>query len=236
MIWQFGELGYDYSIDFNGRLGEKPVRWDYFEDWQRSYNYRFLSSLIKLTTEHDVFETEEFFLNVSGAMKSIRLDHSSMNVFIAGNFDVQAGEIVCDFAHTGDWYEYFTGETLQVSDVNMQLNLAAGDYRLYTDIQLETPDIGTSINEGNNIKGASMHIFPNPVLTEAKLIFEVEESTEISIGVFDMLGREVINLGEKYYHEGVQEVEINMNGLESGLYFVILNSEIISDTVKLVKQ
>ncbi len=29
MIWQFGELGYDYSIDYNGRVGNKPIKWDY---------------------------------------------------------------------------------------------------------------------------------------------------------------------------------------------------------------
>lgn len=26
MIWQFGEQGYDYSIDYNGRTGRKPAR------------------------------------------------------------------------------------------------------------------------------------------------------------------------------------------------------------------
>ena len=39
MIWQFGELGYDYSINTctngtvnnNCRLDEKPIRWDYHE-------------------------------------------------------------------------------------------------------------------------------------------------------------------------------------------------------------
>ena len=25
MIWQFGEIGYDYTIEHNGRTGEKPV-------------------------------------------------------------------------------------------------------------------------------------------------------------------------------------------------------------------
>ena len=25
MIWQFGEIGYDYSIDYNDRTGEKPA-------------------------------------------------------------------------------------------------------------------------------------------------------------------------------------------------------------------
>ena len=43
MIWQFGELGYEYSINrcLDGtveegcRLVEKPVRWDYLEDQRR---------------------------------------------------------------------------------------------------------------------------------------------------------------------------------------------------------
>ncbi len=29
MIWQFGELGYDYSIDDPCRVCNKPIRWDY---------------------------------------------------------------------------------------------------------------------------------------------------------------------------------------------------------------
>ena len=106
MIWQFGELGYDYSIDYNGRLGEKPVRWDYFDDWRRNYNYKFIAELIKLRVENDVFETDDFSLDVGSAMKSMRLNSSSMNVFVIGNFDVEQGDISGDFAHTGDWYEY----------------------------------------------------------------------------------------------------------------------------------
>ncbi len=47
MIWQFGELGYDYSIDYNGRLGEKPVKWDYYTNPYRKYLYDMISALIK---------------------------------------------------------------------------------------------------------------------------------------------------------------------------------------------
>ena len=39
MIWQFGELGYDYSIDYNDRVGEKPVCWNYLEDADRKSVY-----------------------------------------------------------------------------------------------------------------------------------------------------------------------------------------------------
>ncbi|MEL7341151.1 MAG: alpha-amylase family glycosyl hydrolase, partial [Bacteroidota bacterium] len=32
LMWQFGEYGYDYEIEFNGRTGEKPIRWDYLNN------------------------------------------------------------------------------------------------------------------------------------------------------------------------------------------------------------
>ncbi|MDR1120165.1 MAG: alpha-amylase, partial [Dysgonamonadaceae bacterium] len=33
MIWQFGELGYDFPLEGNGadRLGKKPIRWNYYD-------------------------------------------------------------------------------------------------------------------------------------------------------------------------------------------------------------
>jgi len=235
MLWQFGELGYDYSIDFNGRLGEKPVRWDYFDDWRRNYTYKFISALTHLTTEHDVFETENFTLNVSGEMKSIRLDHDSMNVFIAGNFDVEEGGIEADFAHAGTWYEYFTGEEIEVADLNMVLNLSAGEYRLYTDVQLEVPDIGTLTDEYINIPKGSMKIFPNPVNTSATLLIHLEEITDLRIGVYNVLGKKVIDLGERSYPEGKQQLNIDMDALGSGLYFINISSDSINDTIKVVK-
>ena len=40
MIWQFGELGYDYSINYpsgtsNDRVTAKPIKWDYYSDSDR---------------------------------------------------------------------------------------------------------------------------------------------------------------------------------------------------------
>jgi len=236
MIWQFGELGYDYSIDYNGRLGEKPVRWDYYDDWRRNYTYQLISALIALTTEHDVFETDDFVLNVNGPMKSISLNHESMNVFITGNFDVEAGGIASDFAHPGTWYEYFTGEALEVTDINMVLNLTAGEYRLYTDVQLETPDIGTGSEEYSIQEDTVMIAFPNPVNTAAVLKFDLDRSADLSISVFDVMGMEVINLGEQYFPEGKQQLEINMDSLSSGLYFIRIHSESINNTIKVIKR
>ena len=35
MIWQFGEMGYDVSIEENGRTGKKPLHWEYLENKDR---------------------------------------------------------------------------------------------------------------------------------------------------------------------------------------------------------
>jgi hypothetical protein len=53
MIWQFGEYGYDYSIDYNGRTGEKPVRWDYLNIPGRKDLYRFYGALNALRMQNE---------------------------------------------------------------------------------------------------------------------------------------------------------------------------------------
>ena len=35
MIWQFGEMGYDISINENGRTGKKPLHWEYLDNEDR---------------------------------------------------------------------------------------------------------------------------------------------------------------------------------------------------------
>ena len=60
MIWQFGELGYDYSIDFGGRLGEKPVKWNYVDQPARTYLFRVMAKLFYLKKTFPIFRTTDF--------------------------------------------------------------------------------------------------------------------------------------------------------------------------------
>lgn len=63
MIWQFGELGFDYSIEYNGRVGNKPIRWDYIEDSERRALYDVYSNLIKLKLGEPIFRATDFTIN-----------------------------------------------------------------------------------------------------------------------------------------------------------------------------
>ena len=53
MMWQFGELGYDFSINFpsnteESRTSPKPVKWDYKTDFFRHKLFLEYSALINL--------------------------------------------------------------------------------------------------------------------------------------------------------------------------------------------
>jgi 1,4-alpha-glucan branching enzyme len=64
MLWQFGELGYDYGINYCQDTGTesnecrtypKPIRWDYRDDYSRYSLYTHISDLVRLRNEYDIF-------------------------------------------------------------------------------------------------------------------------------------------------------------------------------------
>ena len=60
MLWQFGEMGYDISIDENGRTGKKPVLWEY--QTERKSLVDIYTKLITLRTTHsDLFNASSQF-------------------------------------------------------------------------------------------------------------------------------------------------------------------------------
>ena len=69
MIWQFGELGYDVDINFNGRVGVKPTKWEYYDDWRRKYLYDIYSVMIDLAVNNPVFDAEDFEVDGYGPLK-----------------------------------------------------------------------------------------------------------------------------------------------------------------------
>ncbi|CAN0324510.1 unnamed protein product, partial [Phaeothamnion confervicola] len=151
MIWQFEELGYDISIDFNGRTGNKPVHWEYKDNAQRAKLFETFASLIHIRNEYDIFQTPDVTIQGgSNLVKQIILKNSpynaspasteDMNVLIIGNFDVTKKTISANFPHSGTWYNYFAlGNSFTVASTPMSIELQPGEFRLYTDVVLPEP-------------------------------------------------------------------------------------------------
>lgn len=140
MIWQFGERGYDVSINdagTGGRLGNKPPRWEYMSDINRLALYNLYSKMIKLKINNPVFTTTSFTYNLANAFKSILLDGKEGTYLqVLGNFGVENNTSVVAFPTTGTWTDQLDNSTINVNQLNYAITLAPGEYHVYSNRSL----------------------------------------------------------------------------------------------------
>ncbi|MCI4670408.1 MAG: alpha-amylase family glycosyl hydrolase [Bacteroidia bacterium] len=191
LLWMFGEYGYDFSIDFNGRVGEKPIRWDYFapQAFQRRHLYQVWAALINLRRSHPVFNTDDFTLNLGGEVKRIELDHPDMNVFIIGNFGVTANSANTSFQSSGMWYDYFSGDSINVTDPNGMVNLEAGEWHLYTDVKLTSPGVTVSNEIEITISENDLLVYPNPANEKILIEWERDLFNDAQVNILSIEGQ-----------------------------------------------
>ncbi len=150
MMWMFDELGYDYSInDFGGRTSPKPPIWGSLTNPERLKLFKVCANIIKLRTQYpSVFNTDQHNpADLAGANWYHKHLHLSpvggpFWVTIVGNFDVVNQTLPAYFQHTGTWYDYLSGQAVNVTNANMTFNMQPGEYHIYTNQQLPTPPEG----------------------------------------------------------------------------------------------
>jgi len=230
MLWQFGELGYDYSINYciqdgsvqeGCRTGPKPIRWDYFEEEARAHLYETTRILANLKRAYDVFNTDNFEVATSGDAKKVKLFGDDFDVVALANMGLQEASISQAFPSTGEWYDVFTGETVNVITPNQLTILEAGEYRLYTSEPIEVPlDTDDPQDSTNRL---DLKIAPNPSDGELSLSYELPGATTVEIEVFDLQGQKLYsqNLGRQL--RGWHGEAITLD-LPAGTYFLQLRA------------
>jgi len=239
MIWQFGELGYDYSIEYNGRTGRKPIRWGYFLDANRNKLYRTFAELIKLRKNYEVFKTTNFTTDFVGSVKRFWLNHSTMNITIVGNFDVVQRTVSPNFQHTGWWYEFFRGDSINVTNTAMQITLQPGEFRLYTSVRIPPAEPGllTSVDSSKEILPETFELYqnyPNPFNPNTNLKFALPVKSFVRIKIYDILGNEITTLVNEEKSAGFHEIEFMANQLSSGIYFAQMEAGSFKKSIKMI--
>jgi 1,4-alpha-glucan branching enzyme len=244
MIWQFGELGYDISIDMPSRTDEKPILWNYFKDTYRRRLYHSYSALLQLRNENEVFRSSDssvdYWFDDPSGLKRIRLSHSSLSAIIIGNFGVEPNSINPDFFYEGKWYDYFTGDSSQVTDSQELILLSPGEFHIFTSKHLNTPFLSIDglpnlIPEFYSLK----QNYPNPFNPMTSISFSLPADQLVSLTIYDLRGRKVSVLADSRYLTG--EHVISWDGrdsfgqmLPSGVYFYRLWTEGFSKTKKMI--
>lgn len=228
MMWQFGELGYDYSINWctDGSIGDcrlvpKPPRWDYLEHSTRYSLFQHTADLLRLRNTYDVFTSgTATFYGGDNLVKQITIEDQSntsnpssaeeMNVVMAANFDVTAHDVMLKFPHTGTWYDYYLGgKEVVVEGTAHNIKLSAGKYKLFTDYPIENPIIAGV----NTVIDADLSIYPNPaedILHVASGKKEIEHLVLTTIG------------GNKIIPNRIDENQWEIRSLRPGFYIVQL--------------
>ncbi|PKP36356.1 MAG: hypothetical protein CVT98_08165, partial [Bacteroidetes bacterium HGW-Bacteroidetes-15] len=238
MIWQFGELGYDISIDFNGRTGRKPVKWDYFGVWGRKNLYNAWAELIALRKAFPTFRTDNFTTSLSGAGKRITLLHDEMDAVIVGNFDVAEQDISITFPSTGQWFEYFTQTDVTIESTSQSFSFAPGEYRMYTTTFIERDDFILATPTVEQIsKKLETNVWPNPFSNKVNISILSDRVQSADITIYDVNGRIIDSIFKGNLTTGENNLEwVNSKNVKSGIYFLVINTQLTREVKKLILQ
>ncbi len=236
MLWQFGELGYDQSINrcTDGsinpgcRLDKKPILWNYLQDVQRKRVFDVFSALNKLRAH--VWYKDVFIANnlsgdrdLAAAFKWMRWRSfaDTSCILVIGNFDVLSRSGTVTFPVGGTWYDYLNGGTITATGSAQSFTLQAGEYHIYLNRNLVNAVItstgGTST--GNGI--ASIRILPQPVTSGSMAEIQLLRPGWVQLNIFDATGRQVRQLFTGTLPSGTSR--INMAGsmkLPAGIYWL----------------
>jgi len=253
MIWEFGELGYDFSINRcvdgtinnNCRLDNKPIRWDYKDVTARKRLYDIYSSLNKLRFHpwyKDVFIANAINLtrNLGSGFKTmtIRSANDSSDICVVGNFDVTAQTTAVTFPVATTWYDYLNGGTFTATGTAQNITLQPGELHVYLNRNLinavTTPVTGT-VNPGNQLTAT---VFPNPVQPNSVLEIYVPQTGKVQVDLYNSTGQKIGTVFSGTLSRGKQRLTLSdkINNLAAGTWMLQVKAQANTASVKLVIQ
>lgn len=137
MIWQFGELGYDISINEGGRTGRKAPHWEYLEVPERKALYDTYCDLIKFRKDNpEFFDADADFSWKVGAGdwdngRFITCTAGGKSFVVVGNFTTETKTLSATMPSDGTWKNYFDAAE-SYSGSSLSIELPAGEFKLLT--------------------------------------------------------------------------------------------------------
>jgi 1,4-alpha-glucan branching enzyme len=230
MLWQFGELGYDYSINYcedgsiknDCRVSAKPVTWDYLENSDRRRLFNHTADLISLKKSYPVFSNgKATFTGGNNLQKQITIvgnpynpnpsSADEMNAVLVANFELTEKTISVTLPHAGNWYDYYNhGRVIVASGTTISITLPPGTAKIFTDVFLEESPITAIQNDAEHVDWG---FFPNP--TNGELTLSVKDFHRIqSIRIYNTQGMQ--------QPFTTRENNILIHDLKDGLYLLEL--------------
>lgn len=170
-----------------------------------------------------------------GLQKTINLRSEEMSVTVVGNFGVQPTQILPGFNQLGKWYDYFTGDSLNVVSLTDNIYMKAGEFKLFTSKRLAVPETGLSIPEKaryhNTILGEA---YPNPASGNIIIPINMPARGQLTLELYNSTGVKVLELFNGHRDAGLQLINAQLDNLPAGLYYLRLRSGKIVENERIV--
>lgn len=253
LIWEFGELGYDNSINrcLDGsvndscRLTAKPIRWDYLQQVQRKRLYDIYSSLLKLKSHgwyKDVFIANNTTItrSMGSAFKwlTVRSATDSSMLCVIGNFDVVSQTGSFTFPAGGTWYDYLNGNTITATGSAQNITLQPGEFHVYLNRNLinavvtAVPVITDPANEW------WARVFPNPAQANSVVEINIVQTGAVEIKLVNQMGQQICTVFKGTLAKGKNSLPLpdKINNLPAGVYLLRIQAGNKTLTGKIVIQ
>ena len=216
MLYMFEELGYDVSINDPCRICEKPILWNYYQNQHRQKIYFYTAAMINMRKKYGIFNTNNFNYALNGGAKRINLNSTDTNVTVVGNFRVTQGAVYPNFQHTGIWYDYFTGDSVVVSNATAPITFAPGEWHIYSDVKLEKAAFMALEDIEQPLKPFAL--YPNPSSGELDFLVDFAEGVEVRWELTDLKGN---TLRKAYFvSEQLDVKKLDFTPLPAGFYLL----------------
>lgn len=226
MLWQFQELGYDYSINaLGGRTSNKPSAWGWLNLAHRKSAMETSSKVINLRRMYpNAFVNGEYQTNVGSGDwtrgRRIMLNHEDLALVVLGNFKAsETAEALPAFPKGGVWYNVLTGEQRFVGNLNEPIVLQPGQLLMFAD---------RPINFSSNVDvplADETAVFPT--ITRDK-IYLTNSGLSRSIQLYSMQGHRINSWNETQ--------ELDLSAYPEGVYLLKLSGDAGSKTVKVIRR
>ena len=127
------------------------------------------------------------------------------------------------------FYKISAVDSTNLESMHSQYDWIYFDLTIQKDGQNETSSVPKTYYLSQN--------YPNPFNPSTTIQYGIESKGEVSIGLFDILGKEVMTIERTYREPGNYEVQLDASSLSSGVYFYVMktNGIVLSKKLTILK-
>ena len=250
MLWQFGELGFPYSINTctdgtvnnNCRLDNKPLVWNNFNDVLKRSLFDVYSNLIRLRLKSNyltTFTTDKYTIDFSSAVKTMQINDDSLKVVVIGNFDITSKTALVNFPSNGTWHSYLTKTSINVSGGSSNLTLQPGEYHVYLNKDLSGNLVTAINNPALPVLNTKIQLYPNPVISNTTLSYTLASPELVNIDLVSTDGIIISRLYSGVKASGKHSMIIGRNDIDKvkikpGVYLIMVKTSKGQKAVKIL--